>query len=82
VLLQLAAWVDVRVQQPDALRLPLMRDWLTAALDDLVQHEAQRNREGVWREVAAGRHWTALVKEFGIGVAALAPSCLGFSNRG
>jgi hypothetical protein len=82
VLMQLAAWVDARVQQQDALRLPLKRDRLTAALDDLVQHEPQRNRNGVWRETKAGRHWTALVKEFGIGVAALTPSCLGLSNRG
>ncbi len=24
-------------------------------------------RDGVWREVAAGRHWTALVRDYGIG---------------
>jgi hypothetical protein len=82
VLMQLAAWAGVRAQQPDALSLPYERDRLSVALDDLEQHEPQRNREGVWREVAAGRHWTALVAEFGIGVAALAPSCMGLSNRG
>jgi hypothetical protein len=82
VLMQLAAWVDARIQQQDALRLPHERERLSAALDDLVQHEPQLNRDGLWREVKAGRHWTALVKEFGIGVAALAPSCLGLSNRG
>jgi hypothetical protein len=82
VLMQLAAWVDARVQQPDALRLPRARDRLTAALDELVQHEPQRSRDGVAREMNAGRHWAALVAVFGIGVAALAPSCLGLSNRG
>jgi hypothetical protein len=82
VLMQLAAWVDAHMQQQDALRLPSERDRLTAALNDLVWHEPQHNRDGVGREVTAGRHWTALVKEFGIGVAALAPSCLGLAKRG
>jgi hypothetical protein len=52
------------------------RDRSAAVLDLLMRRQPSRGH-GVWRyECAFGRHWTAFVQRFGVGVAMLTQSLL------
>ncbi len=81
-LMQLAAWVALRVQLPDVQCLATHKERLTRVLDALEAVDAERNRRAWWRCLTAGERWTALATEFGIGVAVILPSMMGFSSKG
>ncbi len=80
--MQLAAWVALRVQQPDLQHVAAERERLTRVLDVLEAVEPARNRRAWWRCLTAGQRWTALASEFGVGVAVILPSMMGFSSKG